>query len=138
MVTMCFEPVRPEKLNSQTQILCDGNGSHITADFICYCQEYKIVLFILPPHISHLMQPLDVDVFRPLKKAMSSKIPPLISFGVSHHKKLEWLSAFVQAHQEILTPGNIQGGSVVQVFFVSILEKFFVASLCRHRLRAEP
>ena len=48
----------------------DGHSSHMTANFIAFCMEYLIDLLILPPHISHLLQPLDVGVFAPLKRAL--------------------------------------------------------------------
>jgi hypothetical protein len=60
--------------------------------------DNKIVLIILPPDTSHLTQPLDVGIFGLLKKAMASEMAPLISTEVARLLKVEWLSAFVQAH----------------------------------------
>jgi len=48
-------------------LLLDGHGSHCTREFISYCDEKKIIPFCLPPHTTHLLQPLDVVVFQPLK-----------------------------------------------------------------------
>jgi len=45
----------------------DGFGSHCTKQFIEYCDNHKIVVFCLPPHSRHLLQPLDVVVFQPYK-----------------------------------------------------------------------
>ena len=42
----------------------------MTANFIAFYMEYLIDLFILFPHILHLLQPLDVDVFAPLKHTL--------------------------------------------------------------------
>ena len=61
--------------------------------------DNSIVLLILPPHTSHLTQPLDVSVFG-----------PLISTGVSRIQKVEWLSVFVQAHAQVFNAQNIVGG----------------------------
>jgi hypothetical protein len=72
--------------------------------------DNKIVLLILPPHTSHMTQPLDVGVFGPLKKVMAAKIAPLISTGISRIQKVEWLSAFAQAHAQVFNAQNIQGG----------------------------
>ena len=49
-------------------LICDGHDSHITGDFIEFCMDNNILLMILPPHSSHLTQPLDVGVFGALKK----------------------------------------------------------------------
>src|SRR5204863_7842661 len=77
---------------------------------IGHCMDNDIHLMILPPHSSHLTQPLDVGVFGPLKRVMSSKIAPLITVGVSRLQKVEWLSAFVEAHQAVFRAENIKGG----------------------------
>jgi len=65
---------------------------------------------ILPPHSSHLTQPLDVGVFGPLKRYMAADIDPIIRTGVSRIQKMEWLIAFVNAHTKAMCPRNIQSG----------------------------
>jgi hypothetical protein len=52
---------------------------------------------VLPPHSSHLTQPLNVEVFGPLKTLMASAIEPLISTELRRILKAEWLSAYVEA-----------------------------------------
>jgi hypothetical protein len=44
-------------------LIFDGHGSHCTWEFVNYCEENNIVPFGLPPHLTHLVQPLDVMVF---------------------------------------------------------------------------
>jgi hypothetical protein len=51
----------------------DGHGSHITANVIAFCIEHAIDLLILPPHTSHVLQPLDVSMFSPLKHALAAE-----------------------------------------------------------------
>ena len=65
---------------------------------------------ILPPHSSHLTQPLDVRVFGPLKKVLIAKLDPLLRTGISNIQKWEWLAAFEKAHDEVFCKPNIQGG----------------------------
>jgi hypothetical protein len=55
-------PVRPLLL------LMDGHSSHYQPAVIIRAAEEGIILFTLPPHTSHLTQPLDKGCFRPLKK----------------------------------------------------------------------
>ena len=40
--------------------------------------DNNIILMILPPHSSHLTQPLDIGIFGPLKTAMLAETDPLI------------------------------------------------------------
>jgi len=44
-------------------LIMDGYGSHLTLEFVDYCQNNNIIPFCLPPHLTHLLQPLDVVVF---------------------------------------------------------------------------
>jgi hypothetical protein len=49
-------------------LIADGHSSYITANMIALCMENNIDYIILPPHCSHLLQPLNVRVFGLLKK----------------------------------------------------------------------
>ena len=48
-------------------LVFDGHHSHISLDLINFASENNIHLLCLPPHTTHLLQPLDVSVFGPVK-----------------------------------------------------------------------
>jgi len=103
-----FEPATREKAKGKPQVLiCDGHDSHITASWLEHCRKNNIILLVLPPHSSHLTQPLDVGVFKLLKTFMASAIEPLISTELHQILKAEWLSAFVEAHDNAFSSKNI-------------------------------
>jgi hypothetical protein len=52
---------------SKRLLIMDGHGSHHTAQFEAFCKEEGILTLCMPPHSSHLLQPLDVACFGPLK-----------------------------------------------------------------------
>jgi hypothetical protein len=52
----------------------------------------------MPTHISHILQPLDVSCFGPLKKVYSSQIENKIRLGINNITKEEFLPAFFAAH----------------------------------------
>ena len=52
----------------------DGYSSYMAANFIAFCMEYLINLFILFLHTLHLLQLFDVDVFTLLKCTLVEKI----------------------------------------------------------------
>jgi predicted hydrocarbon binding protein len=107
----CFDPETRNKAGDEYRLLiCDGHDSHITAEFIAYCIDHKILLMIHPPHSSHLTQPLDVGVFGALKKHMASELYPLMCTGIARIQKVEWLTAFVAAHDKALSTKNIFSG----------------------------
>lgn len=54
-------PARPVLL------IQDGHGSHISIQLIEKARANDIHLLCLPAHTTHLLQPLDVGVFKPFK-----------------------------------------------------------------------
>src|SRR2546423_1641856 len=106
-----FDVATKEKANRQYRLLiCDGHDSHISAQFVCYCIDNKIVVFLLPPHSSHLLQPLDVGVFGPVKAVMSLRLARLYTMEISRLQKIEWLENYRQAQGTSIVEGNILGG----------------------------
>lgn len=61
----------------------------------------------MPAYISHILQPLDVSCFSPLKKAYGSQIEIKIRLGVNHITKEEFLPAFLIAYRQSITPETI-------------------------------
>ncbi|XP_071642849.1 uncharacterized protein [Temnothorax longispinosus] len=45
----------------------DGHKSHISLALRDFCVEHAIILYCLPPNSTHIMQPCDVTIFKPLK-----------------------------------------------------------------------
>lgn len=45
----------------------DGHRSHMSIELSQFCDENQIILYALPPNATHLIQPADVALFKPLK-----------------------------------------------------------------------
>ena len=90
-------------------LILDGHESHHTADFETYCDENNIVTLCMPPHSSHLLQPLDVGCFSVLKRAYGREIERLIRCSITHVSKTEFFPAFHAAHESTMTERNIKG-----------------------------
>ena len=74
-------------------LIFDGFGSHLTKEFIDYCDNRKIIPFGLPPHTSHLLQPLDVGVFQPFKHYHKEAVEMATRTGCTNFNKVEFLNA---------------------------------------------
>lgn len=48
-------------------LLYDGHSNHISTNLIQLAQQNKVTIVKLPPHTTHVLQPLDVAVFKGLK-----------------------------------------------------------------------
>ena len=64
----------------------------------------------MPAHSSHLLQPLDVGCFSVLKQAYGHLIEQIMSRGVNHIDKREFLPIYRQARQAALHQDNIRAG----------------------------
>ena len=67
--TKCFLPhaVKERPL----VLLQDGHSSHLSLRLVEKAIENEVVLVCLPPHTTHVLQPLDVAVYRSLKASFS-------------------------------------------------------------------
>lgn len=50
-------------------LLIDGHKSHINREVSQLCKDNSIILYSLYPNATHIIQPADVSVFRPLKNS---------------------------------------------------------------------
>ena len=87
-----FESTTGKQLQSPDDyhlLLCDGHDSHVSADFVSFCIHNCIDLLLLPPYSSHLLQPLDIRVFSPLKQAISKQTSYFVCNEISRIQKVE-------------------------------------------------
>ena len=64
----------------------------------------------MPPHSSHLLQPLDVGCFSPLKVAYGRQVSELARQGVFHIDKLDFLQIYSGIRETVFLEQNIQAG----------------------------
>jgi hypothetical protein len=77
-------------------LILNGHGSHVTMDFIDYCDRNRILLAIYPPHSTHTLQPLDVCAFKPLSTAYSNQLSAFLqnSQGLASIAKRDFFTLF--------------------------------------------
>jgi hypothetical protein len=64
----------------------------------------------MPPHLSYLLQLLDVGCFLPLKRVYSDEINSLLQYSTKKIKKEAFLLAFKVAFEKAMTKENICAG----------------------------
>jgi hypothetical protein len=89
-------------------LILDGHGSHLTPQFDQSCSQNDIIPICMPPHSSHLLQPLDIGCFAGLKRSYGRLVETKMRVGVNHIDKLEFLEAYPHARAEALKPETIQ------------------------------
>jgi hypothetical protein len=100
----------PRKVGVHRLLILDGHESHHSNEFEQYCRAHNIITLCMPPHSSHILQPLDVGCFGPLKKSYGRQIEHLMRQQCTHVTKEDFIPAFRVAFEESLTESNIKGG----------------------------
>lgn len=55
-------------------IFLDGHSSHLSIELTKFCKEHSMILVCLYPNSTHILQPLDVSLFYPLKVKWKKEI----------------------------------------------------------------
>ncbi|KAF7575417.1 hypothetical protein PtrM4_070430 [Pyrenophora tritici-repentis] len=114
-------------IGARRLLIVDGHKSHQSLAFQELCKENNIYTLCMPPHSSHLLQPLDVGCFSPLKRAYSREVESLMRNHINHITKLEFLPAFKIAFNRAFTLANIcsafRGAGLVPLQLEAVLSK---------------
>jgi hypothetical protein len=62
----------------------------------------------MPAHSSHILQPLDVACFGPLKRGYGTRVEGQARLGINHIVKDDFLSLYYVAHIQAITEKNIK------------------------------
>ena len=101
---------RSRTVGKHRLLLLDNHGSHVTYPFLKFCEQNSIIIFALPPHTSHLMQPLDVTCFQQFKHFHSVAIDAATRTGCTDFTKLEFLHALTSIRAETFKQQTILSG----------------------------
>ncbi|KAJ8930637.1 hypothetical protein NQ314_016552 [Rhamnusium bicolor] len=63
-----------ENIPQPVLLLIDGHKSLLTLEISKFCSENKIILYALPSNTTHILQPADVSVFKPLKTEWKNSV----------------------------------------------------------------
>lgn len=75
-------------------LILDGHGSHLTPKFDEICEQNDIIPICMPPHSSHLLQPLDIGCFAVSKRTYGRLVETKMRRGINHIDKLDFLEAY--------------------------------------------
>jgi DDE superfamily endonuclease/helix-turn-helix, Psq domain len=82
-------------------LILDGHASHVSFEFVQYCQDHNIVPLCLSPHSTHYLQPLDVGVFGPVAHEYRLLVTQGSVFGAERITNLDFLHYYQTARKSI-------------------------------------
>ena len=92
-------------------LLLDGHSSHFEPTTIRLAAEQGILIFALPPHLTHHLQPLDVSVFGPLKTYWSQVCHDYMQEHPGRVvTKYQFCTLFSKAWYKAVRPENVMAG----------------------------
>jgi len=101
----------PKKEGEKRLLFLDGHESHLTDEFIFLCFKHNIHPCYLPPHTSHVLQPLDLTIFSLLKLIYRRELEmeaPLVEQG--NTAKAAFLRCYFKARAAAFTEEKIRAG----------------------------
>jgi hypothetical protein len=96
-----FHPATVQSARGHTRLLImDGHSSHLTSKFLGFCHDYNILPLCLPPHTTHLLQPLDVGCFAPLAHYYRVEVDEATQYGLHGVSKYDFLQFYSVAREK--------------------------------------
>jgi hypothetical protein len=102
-----IEQIKGQRVGSHVLLILDGHESHKSLSFQELCEENKIITLCMPPHSSHILQPLDVGCFAPLKRAYSREIRALALDHIGRIDKKAFIATFAKVFEQAFSKANI-------------------------------
>uniref|UniRef100_A0A8C2ZHE7 HTH CENPB-type domain-containing protein n=1 Tax=Cyclopterus lumpus TaxID=8103 RepID=A0A8C2ZHE7_CYCLU len=92
-------------------LLMDGHQSHLDPELVRAAQREGVILLCLPPHTSHILQPLDVSFFGPLKADFSGVSGDLSAMSHSFLVSKKEFSRVLRDSYQRVKDRRLEGGS---------------------------
>ncbi len=102
-----IQHTQAQRVGSHRLLIIDGHESHKSLAFQDLCEESNIITLCMPPHSSHILQPLDVGCFAPLKQAYKKELRGLADSHIHHIDKKAFLAAFKPVFNKAFSKKNI-------------------------------
>jgi hypothetical protein len=101
------EQIKGRRVGSHVLLILDGHESHKSLAFQKICEENRIITLCMPPHSSHILQPLDVGCFAPLKRAYSKEIRVLALDHIGRIDKKAFIATLGKVFDKAFSKANI-------------------------------
>jgi hypothetical protein len=89
-------------------LIMDGYESHLTIQFVWYCEMEKIILLCLPPHSTHFLQPLNVVIFQQWKHWHTEAIDHAVRHGTGEFDRQTFLANIESIRKKTFSEGNVK------------------------------
>ena len=113
-----FERTVPGSVKRPLVLVYDGYGSHYNDEIVAKAIQLQIILVLLPANSTHLIQPLDISVFKPFKTVLKREVDSfMINNAVTAFSKKDsititskaWIEGIVNRKDNIISGFKASG-----------------------------
>ncbi|EED12051.1 conserved hypothetical protein [Talaromyces stipitatus ATCC 10500] len=101
---------KPEHTFEWRLLIMDNHTTHLTIQFVQYCEINRIRLFRFPPHSTHLLQPLDGVPFQQYKRVHGRVVNQVARLGGFDFNKNDFFEELRDIRIQTFTPRIIRHG----------------------------
>jgi hypothetical protein len=128
-----FHPATVQSARGHTRLLImDGHSSHLSSEFLGFCHDHNILPLCLPPHTTHLLQPLDVGCFGPLAHYYRMEVDEATQYGLHGVSKYDFLQFYSVAREKAFRVETIRSAfrkaGIVPTDSTMVLEQLIPSS----------
>lgn len=91
-------------------LILDNQTCHCTFEVLDYASKQDILIFAIPAHTSHFLQPLDLTCFSPLKEFHRQAVNAAFDRGVNCYSKAEFLADVSAVRAKAFKATTIKSG----------------------------
>ena len=91
-------------------LILDNQVCHCTFEVLDYASKHDILIFAIPAHTSHFLQPLDLTCFSPLKQYHRDAVNAAFDRGVDFYSKAEFLADITNVRTRAFKDQTIKNG----------------------------
>ncbi|KAB0800134.1 hypothetical protein PPYR_08014 [Photinus pyralis] len=91
-------------------LIYDGHLSHISVELIECAVSSNVTILKLPPHTSHLLQPLDVSIFKSVKTRWDTLLTEWTRLNIGSKISKSDFAQLLGKAWESITPDNVRNG----------------------------
>ena len=89
-------------------LIYDGHGSHEKYKLLRLAKKHNIILFSLPPHTTHKLQPLDVGIFGPFARAWTERCDDYMEEHLEEIPRDQFVKHYMEAQQKAFKATTIR------------------------------
>lgn len=100
----------PGRAGDPVLLILDGHKSHTSVGLTEWALEHNIVIFVLPAHCSHILQPMDVACYGPFQKIYNFNCHKFIRQTSATISRYNVCELACNAYSKALSSENLQAG----------------------------